>query len=179
MYRDRTLCRTTMGGEPMKQFEFPLQAALRVREQKQDAAHRKFASAQRDYNAATEQLRSYHQILARAQRTANNNSSNTVDVLTLLNFDGYRRKMSELIQDQTERCMSLRSDLARARRELMEACRERQTLETLRDNCQEEYTQELLHAENRELDEAGQMSFALAKDNPFSFSYSETPMEAS
>jgi flagellar export protein FliJ len=78
-----------------------------------------------------------------------------VDVVSLLNYDVYRRRMTEQIDEQSELCRRLRGELTQARRDLMEACREQQRLQILRDSHYEQYCRELAALENKQLDEAG------------------------
>jgi flagellar biosynthesis chaperone FliJ len=71
-----------------------------------------------------------------------------VDVVALLNYDVYRRRMTEQIDEQSELCRRLRG-------ELTQACREQQRLQILRDSHYEQYCRELAALENKQLDEAG------------------------
>ncbi len=143
----------------MKSFEFPLQTALKVRKRNQDLAHRKFAAAQGQYHAAENQLRHYQRLLGLAEQTAQAAGRDDVDVMALLDYDAYRRRMAQLIDEQAERCRQLREAVSQARRGLMEACRERQTLQRLRENHYQEYLRELAGTETRTLDEAGTMAY--------------------
>lgn len=150
----------------MKAFEFPLQTALDLRQRKQDAAHRHFAVLQRDHRAAEAQLHAYHRVLARAEDTARHAAVDDVDVVALLNNDGYRRRMAQLIEEQAELCQSLRIELAQARRTLMEACRSRQTLLLLRETNRGEYLRQVAAIEGRALDEVGTSAHIFRHDKP-------------
>ena len=142
-------------GQQMKAFEFPLQAALKLRRHRQDLAHRRFAVLQSQYNSAHDQLRHYQRLLSLAEQTAQSAGEADVDVVALLNYDVYRRRMTEQIDEQSELCRRLRGELTQARRDLMEACREQQRLQILRDSHYEQYCRELAALENKQLDEAG------------------------
>jgi flagellar export protein FliJ len=163
----------------MKAFDFPLQTALDVRQRKQDAAHREFAALQRDHRAAESQLHSYHRVLARAEVTARHAAVDDVDVIALLNYDGYRRRMAELIEDQSELCQGLRVELSQARRRLMEACRSRQTLILLRESNHGEYLRQVAAIEGRALDETGTIAHVFNHDKPLVQQISGGPLEAS
>ncbi len=163
----------------MKAFEFPLQTALKVRQRNQDLAHGRFAAVQREYGTAESRLRHYQRLLSMAEQTAQAVARDDVDVIALLNYDGYKRRMAQLIGEQTESCDQLRAELSEARRHLMEACRDRQTLQMLRETHYQEYLRELTAAESRSLDEAGTMAFAANDDNPLTFGFGTTnPLEA-
>jgi flagellar protein FliJ len=151
----------------MKAFEFPLQTALDLRQRRQDDAHREFAALQREYHAAEAQLQRYHQIVARAEDSTRNAAVDDVDVIALLNYDGYRRRMADLIQHQSELCQGLRTELAQARRTLMEACRSRQTLALLRETNYGEYLHRVAAGESRALDEAGTIAHVFKHHKPF------------
>ncbi len=164
----------------MKSFEFPLQTALKVRKRNQDLAHRKFATAQRQYHAAENQLRHYQRLLSLAEETAQAAGQDDVDVMVLLDYDGYRRRMAQLMNDQSERCEQLRSAVSQARRGLMEACRERQTLQMLRENHYQEYLRELAASESRALDEVGTMAYNSRQDDLLTLELAAPdPLEAS
>jgi len=164
----------------MKSFEFPLQTALKVRKRNQDLAHRKFAAVQREYYAAENQLRHYQRLLSLAEETAQAAGQDDVDVMVLLDYDGYRRRMAQLISEQSERCEQLRSAVSQARRGLMEACRERQTLQMLRENHYHEYLREVAGSESRALDEVGTMAYNSRQDDVLTLELGATdPLEAS
>ena len=164
----------------MKSFEFPLQTALKVRKRNQDLAHRKFAVVQRQYHAAENQLRHYQRLLSLSEDTAQAAGQDDVDVMVLLDYDGYRQRMTQLINEQSERCEQLRSALSQARRGLMEACRERQTLQMLRENHYHEYLRELAGSESRALDEVGTMAYNSRQDDLLALELRATdPLEAS
>ena len=164
----------------MKAFEFPLQTALKVRELRQDEAHLRFAAIQRDYNRAEDQLRHYHDLMLRADETARAATERDLDVMVMLNHDVYRRRMTQLINQQTEICSSLRAELSHARTALMEACRDRQTLEKLRETRYEEYLGQVTTEENHAIDEAGTMGYIFKQDTPLGVDFRTMgpPLEA-
>jgi flagellar FliJ protein len=164
----------------MKAFEFPLQTALTVREHKQDEAHLRFAAIQRDYNRAADQLRHYHDLMAKADHTARSVVEQDIDVMVMLNHDAYRRRMQQLISRQTEICSGLRTQLSDARTALMEACRERQTLEKLRERRREEYQAQVAAEESHAIDEAGTMGYIFKQDTPLGVDFQAMgpPLEA-
>jgi flagellar export protein FliJ len=164
----------------MKAFEFPLQTALKVRELKQDEAHLRFAAIQRDYNRAEDQLRHYHDLMLRADETARAATERDIDVMVMLNHDVYRRRMTQLISQQTEICSSLRTELSHARTALMEACRDRQTLEKLRETRYEEYLGQVTIEESHAIDEAGTMGYIFKQDTPLGVDFQTMgpPLEA-
>lgn len=145
----------------MKAFEFPLQAALKLRRHHQDLAHRRFAGLQSQYDTAHRQLRHYQKLLSLAEQTAQTAGEADVDVVALLNYDVYRRRMTQQIGEQSDLCRRLRTELTQARQELMEACREQQRLQVLRDSHHEQYCRELAALEGKELDEAGTQAWHL------------------
>jgi len=164
----------------MKAFEFPLQTALKVREHEQDEAHLRFAAVQRDYNRAEDQLRHYYDLMQRADDTARAAGDDSIDVMVMLNHDVYRRRMTQFISQQTEVCSALRMELSQARTELMEACRERQTLEKLRETRYDEYLDEVSTEESRAMDEAGTMGYIFKQDTPLGVDFQAMgpPLEA-
>jgi len=164
----------------MKVFEFPLQAALKMRERTEDAVRRKFASVQRQCAEAESHLHHYQKLLAMAEQTARSVGDQSMDIHTLVNCDGYRQRMSRMIQDQEELCQEFRQEVSDARRALMEACRARQTLQILRENQYQNYLGQVARLESRALDQIGTLAYNHNEDGLLAGNFKRIrPLEAS
>lgn len=142
----------------MEAFHFPLQTALDVRKRKEEAAQQRFVLAQKQYTEAQRHLQHLRRLLANAETTARRDGQ-AVDVHALINFDGYQRQMEERIRRQEQVCQQAQTELEAARCELMEASRERQVLDRLKENSHDDYRQAAAQLESRALDEAGTLGY--------------------
>ena len=159
----------------MKAFQFPLQTVLDVRKHREDTAQQRFVALQKQLNQAQRRLKQLRALLNNAEQTA---CVDDVEVHALINFDCYQRRMTKRIHRQKTLCESLKAEVEEARRELMEACRDRQTLELLRENHHQEHRQEAAKLESQALDEAGTMGYN-RQDDTFALRYRvSNPLEA-
>jgi flagellar FliJ protein len=160
----------------MKAFQFPLQTVLDVRKHREDEAQQRFVALQKQLNEARRRLRQLQTLLQDAEQTA---CTDDVHVHSLINFDGYQRRMTERIRRQETLCENLQTEVNAARRQLMEACRERQTLELLRKNQHDEHRRTAAKLESQALDEAGTLGYNRDDDDVFTLSYRVSdPLEA-
>lgn len=159
----------------MRAFQFPLQTVLDVRKHREDTAQQGFVNLQKQLNHAERRLRQLRGLLEEAEKTA---CVEDIHVHALINFDCYQQRMTERIYRQEKLRDNLRTEVEAARRELMEACRERQTLELLRENRQQEHRRTAAKRENQALDEAGTLGYN-RRDDVFRLSYKvPDPLEA-
>lgn len=160
----------------MEAFQFPLQTVLDVRKHREDTAQQRFVTLQKQLNQAQRRLQQLHALLEDAEDTA---CAEDTYVHALINFDCYQRRLMERIRRQEELCENLQADVEAARRELMEASRKRQSLETLRDNRHQEHRQKAAKLESQALDEAGTLGYNRDEDDIFALNYRvSNPLEA-
>lgn len=161
----------------MEAFHFPLQTALDVRKHQEEAAQQRFVLAQKQYTEARRHLKYLRRLLQNAEASAYEDER-AVDVHALINFDGYQRQMLQRIRRQEQLCEQAQAELDAARCALMEASRERQTLDRLRENSHEDYQRAAAQLESKALDEAGTLGYnRTSGSDPLSFG-GPNPFEA-
>lgn len=135
----------------MRRFEFSLQKVLDFRQRREEQAIRAFAEAQAQW--MHEQTVLHRLLIEREEclRRSHRHQHLTVELLAV--EQTYLSALEERIMAQRERVAEAEKVLEEKRQALIEAQRERKALERLREKQYERWRQEMLHAEQKALDD--------------------------
>jgi flagellar export protein FliJ len=139
----------------MKPFRFSLQSLRVLREQKEQLAQQRFADALHACEEAAFQLHLASEELAAGWTSLCQDLSTGVPATKLMRT---RAWCSVLEQRQKERAVTLqtaRRAMDTAWREMMNAARDREVLDSYHDKCRRAYDREAQREEQKRLDELG------------------------
>jgi len=135
----------------MRRFVFSLQKVLEYRQRLEEQAIRAFAEAQAQL--MHEQAVLHKLLIEREECLRRSNRRQHLSVELLAVEQTYLSALEERIEQQRQRVAEAEKVLEEKRQALIEAQRERKTLERLREKQYEEWRQEWLRTEQKALDE--------------------------
>ncbi|MCS6831648.1 MAG: flagellar export protein FliJ [Armatimonadota bacterium] len=135
----------------MRRFEFSLQKVLDYRQRVEEQAIRAFAEAQAHLIRERAML---HQLLIEREECLRRSQRRQQLAIELLDIEQtYLSALEGRIEAQRERVAQAEKVLQKKREALIEAQRERKVLERLREKHYEQWRQEMLHSEQKSLDD--------------------------
>jgi flagellar protein FliJ len=147
----------------MKKYRFRLQPLLRLRKQQEDQKKRAVGTLLTQINDLQRQALELDQsIRAEGEILKQQYLQGNVDLEWVSHYRGYVISAQRAIHERIQAATRIQEKLHQARRDLVEAARQRQILETLKGKQQKHYERELQRKENRELDEIGSKAFIRA-----------------
>ena len=141
----------------MKKFKFQLETLLRVTRRKKDDAEREFAAASRRLEEAREGLSTLLEEMQKGQRDYDALSQEGVRVTVgrLMTFNSFFAWKREQIEIQQGIILQTKEEKQKRLKEPMEVMSYLKSIEQLKDKRFRQYQDELLHEEQKMLDEIG------------------------
>lgn len=133
----------------MRRFSFRLQRVLDIREQFRDELRQELV---RKNHERDEEL----QVLARLEQESLQikiEEGGTYSASELVMFGAYSVRLKQLMEQQQQRVAAAIKQVEEAKERYIEASKEAKALEMLRQKRREEYTEQQLKEEGRQLDE--------------------------
>ncbi len=151
----------------MKKFKFQLETLLKVTRMKREDAEVAFAASSRKLQEAREHLDELLEEMQRGQRDydelTHGGAKISVGMLTTYhNFFNYKRNQ---IAQQNQVILACRAEKQKKMKELMELMSYVKSIEQLRERKLQEYKDEMMHEEQKVLDELGQQLVMRKKGN--------------
>lgn len=143
----------------MSGFQFPLQQLLELRSRAADDAQRQLADSQRETHRQRERLADLDAACADVAEAAALHPGDTVRPAILLNNGLHLAHLRAKTVTQKCRLEDCCSQENQRRQELLEAAREREVLERLKERRRDLFLLERARADNRAIDEAAVMAF--------------------
>ena len=143
----------------MKPFVFKLQTSLDVKLKREELQKEELARATKIYRENTDVLKSLGHRLIEIQEILRGKQQEQIDILDILNYQAYIPVLIERIKQQEIVTEESRQVMESERQKLVEIMRERKVLEKLRSKHYQEYVQECLREEQKEIDEMATVGF--------------------
>lgn len=143
----------------MAKFKFKLETVLKVKLRVEELRQKELRVAEIQRDQARRQLLQRQAEVTQALDNFREDLMRHIDVREAVNYDRFLRwlnKQVELAAAHLEQC---ERQVAEARDKLIEAAKERQILDKLKEKAYEEYKLEELRLENKFLDELGTGGF--------------------
>ncbi len=132
---------------------FKLQSVLNYRQSLEDQAQQALAESLEQQHVLTAQIEAQHQELRHQDQLLKRQQEQGMTVAEMLLFENriaYCRRRCDELQQQR---LDLQERIEQQRQQLLQAARERQVMEKLKEKQQAAYRQELERKERAELDE--------------------------
>ncbi|MBO8127198.1 MAG: flagellar export protein FliJ [Firmicutes bacterium] len=150
----------------MRKFTFTLESVLQVKYRLEERVRAELADTQSRLVEAQQALRRLSQEKGRHQKEMVRIQQGALDIGSLLLAQDYLAQLNRRIQDQQEVIAQIEAELDRKREELVEAQRERKSLEILKDKQWQEYQKAVQREEQLFLDEVAAIRYGrLGSDN--------------
>lgn len=144
-----------------KAFRFRAQTVLRLREQREQAAQRRFAEIQARVSQAQDGIRRTREEIAQQDAAARDGVlTGTVDVQYISLYRRHTMVLHRSLLQQAQQLQQVAGELAQARVELIEAARQRKVMSRLKEKQREQYDDQLERLERLEADEMAAVRFA-------------------
>lgn len=134
-------------------FHFPLDALLKVRKAREQASQRELAQVQRERAAIEEAIAGRQHEIARARGDVKSALSGTLDMLMLRDFSRVAIGSTRAAQQLVTKLAGIVKREEQARAALLDAARERQAIELLRERRLDDWRQDERRRETRESDD--------------------------
>lgn len=144
----------------MAAFKFKLESVLKQRAALEDAAQRDLAKVMRQRMIFHNQLRSMNQTLTASRGELTDGLQGRVDMDSVARFARYSGQVNIRAQTLVRSLAGVEKQVESARKKLIEATRQRQAIEKLRDKHHKEWKLLRDRREAAELDEIGVGQFA-------------------
>lgn len=144
----------------MSRFEFRYQSILNHREKIEQQRKRALARHLHRRNELVGRLRRMQETISRAKREAGDALVGAVDLSAIAGIARYSARCTAEGHGLVREVAALETTVEQARKELLEASRERQALELLRDRQQQAYELEQRRMEAKRLDELTSQAYA-------------------
>ncbi len=142
----------------MKRFRFPLDALIKVRQAKVDEARLKLAETERSRLREEELIMEIsRKIEEAAEQSERSGAIDAVSLAAEQEYVGHLRAERERALSRLERWIAL---VEKDRKRLLEARRDLEALERLREKRYLEFVREVLREETKEIDEAASVRHA-------------------
>jgi flagellar FliJ protein len=144
----------------MKRFKFKLDTVLKVKLRIEAERKQQLQQTELARNAALRQLEIRHAELTDAIRQYEADSRSKFDRILAYYYNQYTVWLGQKIKEARAHLDYCESEVAKARRRLLEAARERKILDKLKEKAYRQYKAAELHEEIAFLDELGTERFA-------------------
>lgn len=151
----------------MIRFQFRLQRVLELRKRKEEEKERELAHLKKMLNEAEEFLEELKTESAKISDTIGHlheNDQHSLDVAELMRYYNYLERMQYEIRSQIDAIETIIVNINRKRAELIEASKERQIIEKLKENKYKKFKTYVDQWENRFIDEMGTVNFNYQKN---------------
>ena len=141
----------------MKKFRFKLETLLKVTRMNKEKAQVALAAATQELEEARAQLQQYLQDMAQGHRDYDEltGAGKTISLGRLMVFNSFFNWKREQIEAQQQVIMEKQSARQHRMRELVEIMHKLKSIEQLREKQLNQYMEELLQEEQKQLDEIG------------------------
>jgi flagellar FliJ protein len=143
----------------MPKFKFKLETVLKVKIRVEELRQRELKVAENQRDQAKRQLMLRQTEVAQALNNFREDLTRRIDVREAANYDRFLRWLSKQVELAAAHLAQCERLVEEARNKLVEAAKERQILEKLKEKAYEEYKLEEQRLENKFLDELGTGSF--------------------
>lgn len=151
----------------MIRFQFRLQRVLELRKRKEEEKERELAHLKKMLNEAEEfleELKNESSKVSEAIGRLHQNERQSLDMQELLRYYDYLERMQRDIVSQIDAIETIIVNINRKRQELVEASKERQIIEKLKENKYKKFKDYVDQWENRFIDEMGTVNFNYQKN---------------
>lgn len=141
----------------MKRFRFKLETLLKVTRMNKEQAQVALAIATKELEAAREQLQVYLQDMAQGQKDYNEmtGAGKTISLGRLMTFNSFFNYKREQIEAQMQLILQRQQIRQQKMQELVAIMNKLKSIEQLREKQLQQYLADMLHEEQKELDEIG------------------------
>lgn len=146
-------------------FQFRFQRVLDVREQQEDLEEIEFARVQNRFRSEKETLEQLEQKLDDHYQNIRNRRKMGGRSSSFSQQQDYTQYLLGQIERQKEVVADWEQKLEEQREQLIEASQRREVLQTLKENDHEQFQQEVLRQERRELNEVAARQYARDDEN--------------
>ena len=140
-------------------FEFNLQTVLNLKEKTEDLKKRELGKVTAIKNELVEEKENV--INQRKQFMNKGYTNSTMDILQLRLHNQYKERLEKDIQGIDKKIEKTDIEIENKRKELLSAVKERKVLDTLKQRRQEDFRQEELRSEQKDLDELVSFKFTV------------------
>ena len=144
----------------MAQFQFRLEPVLKQRVAAEDQALRELAKLLRQRMIFHDQLRQMQLTIVQSKHALATSLTGNVNLTKVGQFAGYSGQVTQRAHSIVRRLAVLEKQINTAREELLEATRQRKSMELLRDRQLEEWRRSESRREDEALDEIAVQSYA-------------------
>jgi len=144
----------------LARFEFRYQSILKHREKVEQLRQRALAEKLHERNALVNRLRAMQQTISAAKHEASEGLQGEIDLNAIAGIARYSARCTAEGHGLVRRVAVLETTVEQARKELLEATRERQALELLRDKQQQAWELEQRRMEAKQLDDLTSQAYA-------------------
>lgn len=149
----------------VKKFKFQLETLLKVTKMKRDEAEVAFAEATRQLENAQAQLRQYLQNMRQGQLDYERlTTKGTISLGKLMAYNSFFDWKRAQIENQQQIILKCRQERQRKLATLLEVIHRLKSIEQLKERRRREYLQEMLHEEQKQLDEIGLQLYVRANE---------------
>lgn len=149
----------------VKKFKFQLETLLKVTKMKRDEAEVAFAEATRQLENAQAQLRQYLQDMRQGQLDYERlTTKGTISLGKLMAYNSFFDWKRAQIENQQQIILKCRQERQRKLATLLEVIHRLKSIEQLKERRRREYLQEMLHEEQKQLDEIGLQLYVRANE---------------
>lgn len=143
----------------MAKFQFKLETVLKVKIRVEELRQRELRYAELQRDQAKRQLELRQAEVVQALNNFREDLTRRIDVREAVNYDRFIRFLNKQVELAATHLAECERQVAEARNKLIEAAKERQILEKLKQKAYEEYKLEEQRLENKFLDELGTGGF--------------------
>jgi flagellar protein FliJ len=137
----------------LSQFKFRLQRVLEVREKEEDEKKNRFAEITKKLQEEHKRLDSLHSDMEEVKTRKNKLASQNIKVDQLLSYSYYMENLKQNIEKQHNIVEKSEKEMENARVELLEAAKDKQVLEKIKDKNFEDYKYGLKREEDKMTDQ--------------------------
>ena len=140
----------------MKKFRFKLETLLKVTRMNKETAQVALATATKKLEEARSQLQTLLEEMAQGHKDYDElTSKGTITVGTLMTYNSFFNWKRTQIENQQQEIIKCQSERQQRVRELVASVNKRKSIEQLKEKRLQQYMEELLQEEQKQLDEIG------------------------
>ena len=145
----------------MPRFQFRLQQYLGIKEQIEEQKELEYAKALRTVEEEKQKLAEFRKLKDESVENLRCSVAKSISPFEIRRYNNNIERLKQQIKTQEERVAAAEAFAEQKRQELIQAMKERKSLETLKDNAREEFLKEVDMAERKQVDEL--VSFKYSK----------------
>lgn len=143
----------------MKKFRFRLDTLLNIRKRKEDEIKLRLAEKNRQYIEAQRKVNSIHDQLKELQSSEKERRGSNESIMMLRHSVSYRFKLKEDLLQAGKKVDEIRGEIARVRKTLVTATRDRRAIELVKERRLAEWKKEYRTEEQSFIDDVSQQGF--------------------